>query len=545
MRTRLLVLTGLVSACLLPACGPAAGPAVMEFVEVLPARPKIGDVATVRFRLLDARGAPLAGSTVDFTLGSTNTGVTVSPSAVSNKGSGYAETQIVASSRVNSVIVIATSGDKRVESPPITFAGSVPNGRQLTFQCGPVAGEGTGGRHAIGAFDGTRHLIAGSSLPCSAHVGDRNGDGVAGALVSFMTEAGTIGATGLSLADLVGDATVLHKTSLPLPQDVAPEVFKWVTQGEDPRYTGEYLAPLWMHPFDWVEDPRALALAVSMGGNPVFTMREPRRPDPVRLNKPDGTGPYQNNPRDNLVSMIAVTSGEEGFTDTNNNGTYDTAGPSGPAEDFDDLTEPFVDNNDNGTWDSNERFIDVNGNKEWDGKNGKWDGNTLIWRQERLLWTGYPTTEDMIAVVPGVVGHRPVFNAASPATITLTCPGTSGPCAAAGPPVTVFAYLADPWFNSIAQNGDSDKCAIDVEDKSPIKAAAETGSGFLFTYPAGQYLRFLISDARDPLAIGIEMVPRRSPPISFAATIRCIYTSAPKASYVLRLAVGNVTGTIE
>ena len=543
MRMRLLVLAGVMSVSVLPGCGAAAGPATMEFVEVLPPQPRIGDVVTVRFKLLDARGVPLAGSTVDFKLGSANSassGVKLNPtSAVSIRGSGYAETQIVASSRVNSVIVTATAGDKQVSSPPITFAGSVPNGRQLTFQCGPIAGDGSGGRHAIGAFDATRHLIAGSAIDCTAHVGDRNGDGVSDALVSFETEAGTIGATGISKVDLVGDATVLYKTSLPLPQDVAPDTFKWVTPSDDPLYTGEYLAPLWMHPFEWVEDPRSLALS----GSRAFTLREPRRPDPIRL-KLDGIR-YENNPRDNLVSMIAVTSGEEGFTDKNNNGKYDEAGPSGEAELFDDLTEPFVDNNDNGTWDSNERFIDVNGNKEWDGKNGKWDGNTLIWRQERLLWTGYPTTEDMIAVVPGVVGHRPVFNAASPATITLTCPGTSGPCAAAGPPVTVFAYLADPWFNSIAQNGDSDKCAIDVEDKSPIKAAAETGSGFLFTYPAGQYLRFLISDARDPLAIGIEMVPRRSPPISFAATIRCIYTSAPKASYVLRLAVGNVTGTIE
>ncbi len=547
MRMRLLVLAGVMSVSVLPACGGPAGPATMEFVEILPPQPKIGDVVTVRFKLLDERGVPLAGAPVDFKLGSTNSassGVNLSPaSAVSIKGSGYAETQLIASARVNSVIVTATSGNKSVASPPITFAGSVPNGRQFTFQCGPIAGDGSGGRHAIGAFDSSRHLIAGSALDCTAHTGDRNGDGVVDALVSFETEAGAISATGISKTDLVGNATVLYKTSLPLPKDVDPGNFAWVTPFDDTLNTGEYLAPLWMHPFEWVEDPRTLALA----GSRVFTLKEPRRPDPIRL-KMDGSGRYLNNPRDNLVSMIAVTSGEEGFTDANNNGKYDESSSSGEAEVFDDLTEPFVDANDNGTWDSDERFIDVNGDGKWNGKNGKWDANTLIWKQERLLWTGFPATEDTLDVVPGVVGHRPVFSRASPnplVPIVLLCPVGSTFCAAAGPAVSVYAYLADPWFNSLAQNGDSDKCAIDVEEKSPVAARSEQGAGFAFTYPAGRYMSFLIKDARDPNIPPIDQVPRRSPPIDFNTNINCTFTSAPKANYILKLSVGSIIGKIE
>jgi len=109
----------------------------------------------------------------------------------------------------------------------------------------------------------------------------------------------------------------------------------------------------------------------------------------------------------------------------------------------------------------------------------------------------------------------------------------------------VSAYLADPWFNSIAQNGDSDQCAIGVDDMAPVKAMAETGAGFLFTYPAGQYLRFIVSDARDPQAPPIDQVARRIPAISFVATIRCTYTSAPKLPYMLSIGVGNLRGTIE
>ncbi|MFZ5788014.1 MAG: hypothetical protein ACOY3Y_16370 [Acidobacteriota bacterium] len=534
MRMRLLAVLAL---GVFTACG-SSGPASMEFVEVLPPQPKIGDVVTVRFKLLDSRGVPLAGETVDFKLSSANNGVTLSPtSAQSIRGSGFAETQLVASARVNSVIVVATAGDKQVFSPPITFAGTVPNGRQLTFQCGPVAGAGSGGRHAIGAFDQTRYLIAGSALECGAHVGDRNGDGVSGALVSFLTEAGTIGPSETSTSNLVGDAVILYKTSFPLPMDVDPGTFSWSptgVDGTDATHTGEYLAPLWMHPFNWVEDPLNPAIGPRMN--------EPRRPDPIRR---VNNAPLTNNPRDNLVAMIAVTSGEEGFTDTNNNGQFDQG-----VETFDDLTEPFVDANDDGTWNENERFIDVNGNRQWDGKNGKWDSNTLIWRQERLLWTGIPATEDTLAPgSPGVpAGHKPVYSKAMPDTLNLICPRpvTSSFCSAAGPPTTVVAYIADPWFNSIAKNGDSDTCKISAGDQSPIKIVeATTQTGIAYTYPAGQYYRFVITDARDPQAPPTDQVPRRDPPIPFVGFIDCTFSSSPKDPYITHINAGTITGTIE
>lgn len=536
MRMRLLVLSvGVLSG--LVGCGGSAGPASMEFVEILPAQPKIGDVVTVRFRLLDDRGVPLAGSNVDYKLGSTNTGVTLTPpSSVSIKGSGYAETQIVATARVNSVVVIATSGAKSVTSPPITFAGSVPNGRQFTFQCGPLAGDGSGGRHAIGAFDPSRYLIAGVHLNCSARLADRNGDGVAGALISFLTEAGSIEPTGETTEDTGGAATVLFNTSYPLPQDVDPGQFSWTPNQGDVLNTGEYLAPLWMQPFNWNDNPSIPATT--------FTKREPNRPDPIR-EKPDGTGRYVNNPRDNLVSMIAVTSGEEGFTDTNNNGQFDQ------GEDFDDLTEPFVDNDDDGTWDANEKFIDVNGNREWNGKNGKWDANTLIWKQERLLWTGMPAAEDLAVTVPGVTGHRRIFAPITPSVLTFTCPVGTTICAQAGDASNmgkaylVSAYIADPWFNAIAKNGDGDGCEIPEGDMSPVKVRGQELSGVAFTYPAGTFLNFSVADARDPSLPAPEQVPKRSPPIGFRNTILCTFTASPEDGYIIKIAAGTVEGTIE
>lgn len=320
---------------LLAGCGAGLGPSTMEFVEITPTQPRIGEIVTVRFRLYDERGLPLAGQQVDFKLQSGgNPAVTLSPtSAQSQRGSGFAEVQLQASNRVNSVIVVATAGNKTVLSPPITFAGSTPNHAQFTFQCGQIAGDASGGRHAIGAYDPSRALIAGVKLECSAHVGDRNGDGIPNALVSFLTEAGTIGPTETSQSNVVGDATILYKSSYPLPKDVDPENWTWTPPiGE--LQTGEYLVPLWMEPFAWVSNP-ALNPPPAPGMNP----REPSRLEQLgspfpRKNK-DGTT-IRMNPRDNLVTMIAVTAGEEAFTDSNNNGVQDDNEP------YVDLTEPFV-----------------------------------------------------------------------------------------------------------------------------------------------------------------------------------------------------------
>lgn len=524
-------------------CG-GISPTTMEFVEITPEQPRIGDIVTVRFRLLDNRGLPLAGTEVDFKLQSPNAAVSLSPATVqSQRGTGFAETQLQASSRVNSVIVVATSGDRTVVSRPITFAGSVPNRSQLTFQCGALAGEGSGGVHAIGVYDQTRTMIAGIQLKCTAHVGDRNGDGIEGALVSFMTEAGTIGPSQISMSNIIGDATVLYKSSLPLPKDVEPENFTWTPLVGD-KQTGEYVAPLWMHPFEWVPTPIELPRPPP-GASP----REPNRMDSVpNRRKPDGTQ-QRLNPRDNLVTMIAVTSGEEAFQDTNNNGIWDEK--NGP-EPFEDLTEPFVDSNDNGTWDADERFIDVNNDGEWTGKNNRWDPNTLIWRAERILWTGIPSRWEATGSSP-TIGQA--TNTTPPGPIVFECP-QSGVCNQAQPRGGGFFYrlaviISDPWYNSIAQNGEADGCG--TRDAAAVGGAGapvlvqpfgDGRGGIAFTYPAGQFLELTIRDSRDPTRPPADQTPRRSP-ISFSVPISCTFTASPESPLETRFTFGAINGTIE
>jgi hypothetical protein len=90
----------------------------------------------------------------------------------------------------------------------------------------------------------------------------------------------------------------------------------------------------------------------------------------------------QRNPRDGLVTIVAIVDGEEQFNDQNGNGEYDGGEP------FVDATEPFVDENDNDKWDNGEPFVDTNSNGRWDPGNGVWDANTKIMAIYKILWTG-------------------------------------------------------------------------------------------------------------------------------------------------------------
>lgn len=490
---------------LLSACGEIS-PSSLEFVEVVPATPRIGEVVTVRFRAIDSRGLPMAGASVNFSLESQNPSVRLDPTeATTNKGDGIASTQLIATSRVTSVVVIAQSGDKTVLSPPISFAGSSASHRQFTFQCGEIGSDSSGGIHALGAFDESRHLIAGLKLDCIAHVGDRNGDGVSGALVSFLTEAGTINPTGTSVADVAGNAKVLYKSSYPLPKDVDPGTFTF-TPANDAVHTGALLAPMWMHPFLWVANP------VTQYGAPP-SLQEPRRSDPIR---PGVTL----NPRDNLVTMIAVTTGEEAFDDVNNNGVHDEGEP------FEDLTEPFVDANDNGTWDLDERYIDTNVNGTWDGKNGTFDASTLIWIQERILWTGIPHQRDLEDPV------SPVFKLLLP----TTPPAIGHFGSAAG-----MILLADPWFNSPAQNSDSDACSLSGSKLVVGSPEKFNGPGVATTYPSFRVVSFNITDVHDPID---PETPSYAAPLNFTTSVGCTFTASPLDSFTWGISVGAISGTV-
>jgi hypothetical protein len=289
-----------------------------------------------------------------------------------------------------------------------------------------------------------------------------------------------------------------------------------------------------MQPSLWIANP------LQYPRPSVATGQEPARFDPARK-KADGTS-YTNNPRDNLVTLLAYARGEEGFHDDNGNGAWDATEP------FQDLTEPFVDANDNGTWDQGELFVDTNGNGHWDGKNGTWDGDTFIWTQERVLWTGRPMEPyDFVGTGATIQSLIPA------ADLALVCPSYTspgGPCTVAtdansgAEQVFGLIYFADPWFNSPAQNGALDGCTADVGTGSPVRASIQKPApGPRLTSSTGDFVVIAISDARKG-ATGT--VPgKRVPPVPYRVHVTCSFTSAPLQGVAETWDLGFIESTVE
>lgn len=506
----------IVAATLLMAgCGEPI-PATLEFVGISPAQPRLGDIITVTFAARDSRGLPAEGINVDFRLEREVPGVTLAPTTgQTNRGSGEVTTQVIATGRVASIVVVADAGGKIAQSPSISIAGSEVSSRGITFQCGPIAGIASGGIHAISAYGPGRDLIAGVKLDCTAHVSDRNGDGIPNQLVSFLTEAGTVGPTAQSMTDVIGNAGILYKTSLPLPQDVPPGRFVH-TLVNDATHIPQPLAPEWMVPWEWRANPMTQPLPDPRCQN---GCDEPQRPDPIRPGR-------INNPRDNLVAMIAVTAGEEAFDDRNNNGVFD------PDETFVDTVEPFVDANDNGTWDPGELYVDQNVDGAWTGKNGVYDRSTLIWAQERILWTGLPDRHDYADAAPP--GSLPTVAQISPT-------GAINVSHFGGVPVTY--RVSDPWFNVFAQNADDDGCIGTATDAVKPFPSSFGDQGVRLRYPPVVDIVLEVRDAHDPTA---DPKPAaHAPPVSWTMHVSCKTTASPNAGHEVVIGLGQIAGGVE
>ena len=96
------------------------------------------------------------------------------------------------------------------------------------------------------------------------------------------------------------------------------------------------------------------------------------------------------NPRDGLVTVIAVFNGEEPFTDVGGTGSWV------PGDPWVDMPQPFVDSNDNSAWDPGELCVGGAGPSGCALPNHQWDGNNAVWVEARLLFTGDPITSQTV-----------------------------------------------------------------------------------------------------------------------------------------------------
>jgi len=115
------------------------------------------------------------------------------------------------------------------------------------------------------------------------------------------------------------------------------------------------------------------------GGNAMPVDVSPIPGEPVRT----GDLGEERNPRDGVVTLLAIARGSESWTDLNGNGIRDENEP------YVDIGEPFLDVNDDGVYTEGvDAFFDSNGNGVWDGPNGRYDADTFIGATTKVIWTG-------------------------------------------------------------------------------------------------------------------------------------------------------------
>ncbi len=94
-------------------------------------------------------------------------------------------------------------------------------------------------------------------------------------------------------------------------------------------------------------------------------------------------------PADHRVTVMAVTTGQERFTDVNGNSRFDAGEP------FVDLpAEVFLDANEDDAYNVGEFFLDTNNNGVYDGtSNGVWDEQILIEAHMPIIFSGHTQIE--------------------------------------------------------------------------------------------------------------------------------------------------------
>jgi hypothetical protein len=147
------------------------------------------------------------------------------------------------------------------------------------------------------------------------------------------------------------------------------------------------------------------------------------------------------NPRDGMVTILAVVRGHEAYADVNDNGKYDAGEP------FLDEGEPFLDIDDDGIYDPTidpPHCCDSNENGHVDGPNGKFDKNVWIGRMTHILWSG-PVD--------------PVRSYITPEGINIT----------AGSTATLALRIVDMNFNPVAAGEVDDEVRFDISPATKIR----------------------------------------------------------------------------
>ncbi len=314
---------------------------------------------TLTFEVTDSAGMiaiPGVPVTVVITSSATGVGYLVgapdggadgeSISAVSG-ATGQFQVKTQSGQKAGTVTVIATvvgidGGTDISGSEQVSVIGTQPSAAKSTLSCSPVNLP----VYALG-ISGLPCETTASGSPltttCTVNLADRFGQVVGVPVtIQFFTEAGNFTAASVTTPDfgvsgtgiVAGQAQTTLQTTSNVPEDVDP------LPTIEPFYTDVDPAPS------------------ERCGNRTY------------------------NPRDGLVTVIAVFSGEEPYTDNNASGIYELGDP------FTDLPSPFVDSNDNSVYDPGEICPGSSVSNSCAGPNGVWDANSTLFVQTRILYSG-------------------------------------------------------------------------------------------------------------------------------------------------------------
>ncbi len=308
----------------------------------------------IAFRVIDSAQQPTPGVCVEMTTSGAG-GAVVQPARVRTNASGIALSTLQSGDEVGVVTVRATILNSQPQlstnHPGTPIVAGKPSDRGLSISCDKLV---------IGALNSVTPPRIDQATDCRATLVDRSSNPVGlKTTVQWFAESGAIASpveseaqSGFTPSATTGIAKTVFRSGNPMPQEVTPD---------------------------------------------------------SASNEPSNGA---KNPRDMLVTIIAVVGGEEEFVDGSKDGVKD--GMWNPGEWFVDLPEPFIDTNDNGVCDPNEFFIDTDRrncatgqieskNGQWDGPNGCWDADTQIWRVGHVVYSGAPSVYTFTPAITGTV----------------------------------------------------------------------------------------------------------------------------------------------
>ncbi len=358
------------------------------------------------FKVTDSSGNGIGGVTVNFTEAQPNL-VTVVHTSSTTDSNGLVAVDYSAGTEVGvtsiTATVVATSASV---SHTVAVRGAKPSAAGFYFKCAKVN---------LPVYTTTPRL---ETMTCEVRLSDRFGNRVGVATpVRFATEAGAI------------DAIATTKAFDPAHPNDPTEGTATVTFTSD-LGTGSTPADV-------------VPLAAAPAQSPWPRAAEPQV----------ASGSLVRNPRDQLVTIIAMTEGEEAFVDTNHNGVLDN------NEVFFDLGDPFIDANDDNVFDaiypggpSEVRFCSNTSGSNcstYHGPNGTWDSLTTIWVPTWVVFSA--------AAAPSTTpagGATPAFDY-SPSCIGGASTGISDIYvydAFLNPPASGTTYAAALGFASVVPN---------------------------------------------------------------------------------------------